>query len=414
MRKLLIILLGAFMLSGLFAVTAPVPLASTWEMAIPNNIQFTEEQIDQALDFYRGEYEDWVYDGTGGNPGDFSKGQTGLLILDLFALGDTLVNAAEFQQKIIADQIFEIMEALWYVQESVWFITDNVEDQYDLIDNLYAFMTEGKLDSIYMLADSIEAHLEDTRDMTWYNINNTMWNIEMFGDSMGTRFDTVLTMNEDFEFNIGEVWITDTITVPFVGEVLVFDTTEIVTIYDETYKSIWAGMNYLEQGVKCLGSGIENILYSDSTMQAGLDTLAMSMAHFQSVMDTLNNFSMWPLFNLVNVDSTDLEDLENGFAEVEEVVNGKTYYINRWDNYGTLIDSIEIRPIGVVENIHHGLYRTYIDMYWQPDPYAYTFRNIFPSGLPFDIIDQLQPDMVINPSDPLSTIQTTFDRMEGL
>lgn len=414
MRKLLVILIGAFMLSGLLAVTAPVPMPSNWEMAIPNNIQFTEQQIDQALDFYRGEYEDWVFDGISGNPGDFSKGQTGLMILDLFALRDTLVDAAEFQQEIIADQIFEIMEALWYVQESIWFITDNVEDQYDLIDNLYAFMTEGKLDSINMLADSINEHLENTVNMTWYNIDKTMWNFEMFGDSMGTRFDTILAMNEDFEFNIGEVWIKDTISVPFVGEVPVFDTTEIVTIYDETYKSIWAGVNYLEQGIKCLGNGIGNILYSDSTMQAGLDTLAMSMAHFQSVMDTLNNFSMWPLFNLVDVDSTDLKDMENGFAEVEDVINGKTYYINRWDNYGALIDSIEIRPIGVVENIHHGLYRTFIDMYWQEDPYTYTFRNIFPSGLPFDVIDQLQPDMIINPSDPLSTIQTTFDRMEGV
>ena len=408
MRKLLIILLGVCMLSGLSA--GPIPM--DWEMAIPNNIQFTEEQIDLALDMYRTEYEDWVQDGSGGEPGDFSKGQTGLFILDLFALNDTLNEALDYQQMIIADQVYEMYEFLWYLEESFFAIVDSVEDQYDLIDNLYDFMVEGKPEQIMMLRDSLVEHFYDRLDMTADNINNTFWNMQMFGDSLGTRFDTVLAMDEDFEFNIGEVEITA--WDPITGFPIAFDTTEIATIYDETYESIWAGVNYLIQGVEYFGTGLNNILYSDSTMQVGLDTLAMAMAHFQTVMDTLNNYAMWPIFNLADIDSSDLADVERGFAEVEEVINGKTYYIYRWDNYGLLKDSIEIRPIGIVENIHHGLYMTYIDMYWQADPYAYTFRNIFPSGLPADIIEQLQPDMILNPTQTIEEVQTYFDRMEGV
>ena len=395
MRKLLFVLIGVIMFSGLFAT---VPSPTTWDMAIPSRYDFTEEQIDSVLSMYRVTYESWLE-----TPGLFSKGQTGLMILDLFALRDTLTDAAQFQGMIIDDQLYEIFNLLWYLEDSFYFITDNVNNQYDLIDNLYAFMTEGKADSIIMFKDSIEQHLSDTYDMTMENLDNTLWNMGMFADSISTRFDTVLSVDEDFIFRVGEVIIDyDGYGVPYL------DTSEVAVIYDESYKTVWTAVNYLVQGVDYLGSGIEHILYSDSTMSVGLDTLAMAMQKFQHVADTLNNYSMWSF-----MDSTDLVNIENVFVEAEEIVNGKTYFINVWED-ALVVDSVEIRPIGVVENIHHGLYRTFIDMYWQPDPYAYTFRNIFPSGLPHDVIDQLQPDMVINPMDSLSTIQTYFDRMEGV
>lgn len=400
MRKLLILFLGLFMFAGLFAIiTPPSSVDPEWEMAIPNNYEFSEEEIDAALEMYRGVYESWLGES---DPGFFSMGQTGLMILDLFALGDTLTNAAQFQQMLIADQVYEMYSFLWYLEESFFSIVDSVEDQYDLIDNLYDFMVEGKPDSIMMLRDSLIAHFYDRLDMTGYNIDKTLWNLGMFGDSLGTRFDTVLHANEDFMFKIGEVSISA--VDPFTGFPIAFDTTEIATIYDETFESIWVGVNHFVQGLDYLGTGINLILDGDSTMQVGLDTLALSMVQFQNVMDTLNNYSMWPIFGLVDVDSSDLSDVQNGFAEVEAVVNGKTYFIYRWDD-GTLIDSIEIRPIGIVENIHYGLYSTYIDMYWQADPYAYDFRGILPQGLPADIVDVLAADMVIDPRDSLEQFE---------
>ncbi len=395
MRKLLLILIGAIMLTGLFA--SPIPVMG-YDLAIPNGYDFTDEQIDAALDAYRATYETWLE-----TPGFYSKGQTGLMILDLFALGDTLTNAAQFQTMIIAEQLYEILDAILYVEESVYSIVDNVEDQYDLIDNLYAFMSEGKVDSIMMLRDSIEAHLYDTYEMTLENVDYTLWNIGMFGDSLGTRFDTILQSDEDFTFRIGEISIMyDGFGVPY------FDTTEVAVIFDETFASINVAASYLAQAVQHLGIGIENILAGDNTMQVGLDTLMMSMQDIQDVCDSLNNYSMWSLMNLINLDSSDVEDIKYGFAEAEALIGGKSYYI------GNDQDSVEFRPIGIVENIHYGLYRTYTDMYAQQDPFTYTFRNIFPSGLPHDIIDQLQPDLVFTLGDSLQNIQTYLDHVEGV
>jgi type IX secretion system substrate protein len=282
-------------------------------------------------------------------------------------------------------------------------IVDSVDNQYDLIDNLYAFMSEGKADSIIMLKDSLLAHLEDTYFATADHIYNTLYDVGMFADSLGTRFDTILNSGEDFTFRIGDVQISyDTYGLPY------FDTTEVAVIYDETFQSIWAAKEYLEEGVEYFGTGLYNIFYSESKVQAGLDTLMMAMQSFQTVCDTLNNYSLASF-----LDSSDLVDIGQGLKEAEDVLAGKTYFIKRWGDYG-IIDSIEIKPVGIIENMYHGLYRTFTDMYWQDDPFTYTFRDIFPSGLPHDIIDQLQPDMVLNLQDSLQGIQNYFDRMEGV
>lgn len=397
MKKLLIILLGAFMLSGLFAVTAPLPLPTNWEMAIPNNIQFTEEQIDVALDACRAEYESWLISGV---PGDFSKGQTGLMILDLFALSDTLIGAAEFQEDLIFNQLDEIFFALDYLEDSFFFIIDSVENQYDLIDNLYAFMTEGKADSILMMIDSIEAHLDDTYLETMGNLEYSIGNVLWMGDSMLTRADTIVHSGEDFIFRIGEVSITDTISV--MGyDTYVYDTTEVAVIYDETYQSVWAAVNYFDSAVKYLGAGWKNIFESDSTVEVGRDTLIMSMENFQNVCDTLNNYSLWSF-----LDSADIEEVKSYFVETEQILHGKIYTINNADSTG-------FRPWGLIENMHYGLYQTYIDMYWQADPYAYTFGNIFPYGLPADVIDQLLPDMIIDPRETREDMKTYLTSLAG-
>ena len=404
MRKLLWILIGAIMLTGLFAFVPPP--SPGFDLAIPNGYDFTDEQIDVALDAYRATYENWLE-----TPGLYSKGQTGLMILDLFALGDTLNVAAEFQANLIDDQIYEIFEALWYLEESMYLLTYNVENQYDLIDNLYAFMSEGKADSIMMLKDSIEAHLNDTYEKTLNHIDNTFENIGMFGDSLGTRLDTILRSGDDFIFRIGEIEIISYgSVVPPVPPT--YDTTEVAVIYDETFQSIWVAVNHIAQGFDYLSNGIDNILESDITMQAGLDTLMMAMQSFQYVCDTLNNYSIWSIVDsswYIN-DSVQIgfEDIKAGFEEAEALLGGKSYYI------GDNADSVEIRPIGLIENMHYGLYRTFTDMYWQDDPFAYTFRNIFPSGLPHDIIDQLQPDMILNPLDSAQQMQDYFDHMEGV
>ena len=400
MKKLLLILSSLIMLTGLFAGTSPV---MGYDLAIPNGYDFTDEQIDAALDAYRATYETWLE-----TPGLYSKGQTGLMILDLFALGDTLTDAVEFQAMLLDNQAYEIIEALWYLEESFYFITDNVENQYDLIDNLYAFMAEGKADSILMLADSLEAHLYDTYEMTLDHIDNTIYDVAIFGDSLGTRFDTILTLDEDFIFRIGEV----SIVTPGGLELPYFDTTEVAVIYDETFQSVRVAVDYLAEGVKYFGNGLDNIFDSDNTVQVGLDTLMMSMQSFQNVCDTLNNYSIWSIidssWSVGDSAEIGFEDIKAGFAEAEALLGGKTYIIN------TNGDSIGVRPVGIIENMHYGLYRTYTDMYWQEDPFTYTFRDILPLGLPHDIIDQLQPDIVLNPLDTPEEMQTYLDRMEDV
>ncbi|MCD6447119.1 MAG: T9SS type A sorting domain-containing protein, partial [Candidatus Marinimicrobia bacterium] len=235
------------------------------------------------------------------------------------------------------------------------------------------------------------------------HIYNTIYDVAVFSDSLGTRFDTILTSGEDFIFRIGEV----SIVTPGGLELPYFDTTEVVIIYDETFQSVRAAVDYLAEGVKYFGNGLDNIFRSDSTVQIGLDTLMMSMQSFQNVCDTLNNYSIWSLIDSswsIN-DSVEIgfEDIKGGFIEAEEFLSGKIYDVK----------GIPIRPVGIIENMHYGLYRIYIDMYWQVNPYAYTFGNIFPLGLPYDVINQLLPDMVIDPKETREEMNIYFTSLTG-
>ncbi|MEA3391376.1 MAG: T9SS type A sorting domain-containing protein, partial [Candidatus Marinimicrobia bacterium] len=154
-------------------------------------------------------------------------------------------------------------------------------------------------------------------------------------------------------------------------------------------------------------NGLDNIFKSDSTVQVGLDTLMLSMQSFQNVCDTLNNYSIWSLIDSswsIN-DSVEIsfEDIKGGFIEAENLLDGKIYNIQDMD----------VRPVGIIENMHYGLYQTYIDMYWQVDPYAYTFGNIFPSGLPADVINQLLPDMILDPRETREDMKTYLTSLSG-
>ncbi|MBN2780469.1 MAG: T9SS type A sorting domain-containing protein [Candidatus Marinimicrobia bacterium] len=372
MKKLKFVLPGLFFLAVLFAIPYTPP---AYDMLVLSSWDFSQEEVSASIDSQRAVYETWL-----DTPGMYSKGQTGLFILDLFAIRDTLTGAVEFQQQIMFNMIDEMFHAVYFGQQSLDFILGDVEDQYELIDNLYAFMTEGKKDSLVAMGDSIKKHLEDTYFMTLENIDNTAWELSQIGDTLGGKFEAILNSGEDFTFRIGAVHMEyDSVGFPYI------DTSDVVTLYDESFLCVAVAANNIFQGFEYFGNGIKNVFEGEETeIAGGIDTLILSMRHFEHALDTLNNPYMFSL-----IDSSILADIRGGVVEVDSLLNGKTYFI----------EDVEIRPVGILENVQYGLYQTYIDIYWQPDPYLYTFRNIFPAGLPAEIVEQILPDMILDPRD---------------
>ncbi|MDZ7797747.1 MAG: T9SS type A sorting domain-containing protein [Candidatus Marinimicrobia bacterium] len=388
MKRLSLLFLSVICASFLFAATSPFMYTPPYDMLVLNRYDFPPQEISASIDSQRAVYESWLT-----IPGAHSKGQTGLFILDLFAMRDTVENAAEHQMQIVFDMMDEIFYTMYYIEQSVYEITDSVYNQYDLIDNMYEYMSEGKDDSLLMMVNDIQIHLEERYYMTLDNINTTMSKLSVIGDTMGTKFDTIVTSGENFIFSVGYVqMLVDSSGMPY------YDTSEVAMIYDESFLSVNAAIEDLENAVDKLGAGIDHILTSDSLALFGIDSLIASAQYLQSACDTLNNFSMYSF-----LDSTMLEDVKGGFAEAEAMLSGKIYSI----------ENVDFRPVGILENLHYGLYHTYIDIYWQTDPYNYSFRNIFPIGLPGTFVDRILPDMVIDPRDTRAEMENYLTALAG-
>ncbi len=405
MRKLLIILLSVIVFAGLFAQLPPPPGESPyWDMAIPDDNDIPEEEQEMIIEQYRVVYDMWS-DST--LQGYFSKGQTGHIILDMFTARDSLSSAASTQSDYAWETISAYEKVVFSILESIWFITDSVNSQYDLIDNLHDYLKNGYDDSVMQwIYDAELTHYNNLYNshMLW---QQTLNDLDSLFDTCNVRFEDVLTADEDFTFRIGVVDFTP-------GSELVlpiYDTTEVAVIYDETYESINAAIHNMEDGLNYLGAGLRCIL-NDSLAFEGIDTLRMAITSFNQVLDTLNNPFMLDLVDTTIIhywdeesnqqDSVTFQDVKDALASADSLLGGKIYMVGH-------DPKVSFRPVGILENIPYGLYRTYIDLYSVPDPFTYNFRNIFPDGLPQATIIELLPDLVIDPRDDKSTLMAYLD-----
>lgn len=402
---MLIILFGIIICAAVYAQFPEIPFtpepgnSPNWEMAIPNDGNIPEDEQKMIMELYREVYDIWLE-----SEELYSKGQTGHMLLDLFALGDTLNSALNTQEHLLSEVSEAVITGVLTIIESFEMITDSVNNQYDLIDNLYEYLVEARDDSLIQFLLNIE-------EIAYNNFyeSQILWeNTFIDGDSIlnicQNRFNAVLDKDQDFIFRIGEVTVypASGLTPPS------FDTSEVAVIYDETYRSIDNALFSMENGFDYLGAGLRYI-FNDSLAMEGIDSLKYAMQFFRNALTDLNNYSMWSFMDTVvyfsEYDSVTFSDLDNGLIEIEEMLNGKIYRIDDTQNF---------RPVGILENIPYGLYQTYIDMYAVENPYTYDFRGIFPGGLAPEIIDALKADLVIDLKDDKLSIMTylAFKRAE--
>lgn len=412
MKKILIVFFGLILCVAVYAQIPVTPLtpepgnSPNWDIAIPNDGNIPEEEQKMIMEQYRAVYDIWSQ-----SEDLYSKGQTGHMLLDLFALEDTLNSALNTQENLFGEALQTMFESILAMLESFEYITDSVDNQYDLIDNLYKYLVEGYDDTLMKYLVEAEKNIYNN-----FYESQILWeNTFIDGDSIinicKNRFDDVLLKNQDFVFRVGEVSLYpgDELTSPH------FDTSEVAVIYDETYRSIDNAFSNMENGFDYLGAGLRSI-FNDSLAMEGIDSLKYAMQFFRNVLTDLNNNSMWSFMDTVIYynkpvltsyngylevyffeDSVTFSDMDNALAELEEILNGKVYEID---------DTRSFRPVGILENIPYGLYQTYIDMYSVEDPYTYDFRGIFPLGLAPEIIAALEADLVIDLRDNKLTLMS--------
>jgi len=158
-------------------------------------------------------------------------------------------------------------------------------------------------------------------------------------------------------------------------------------------------MTLTEEMVQTLGEGFVSILDSvnnNSTdidpgvliVQEGLDSL-------NALIDSLRIMLSSQPFSPLEFDLAWMDSLQNGIAEIDTLLGGKTYPIEP-ESEGKVI-----RPRGIIESLAHpdGPWGVYLDYYRGGEKSSYTFYNTFPYGLTSDMYAMIASDIILNAND---------------
>ncbi len=182
-------------------------------------------------------------------------------------------------------------------------------------------------------------------------------------------------------------------------------------VFNRTFFNRLDSLDAITDEMDAAFSGVGNQidLVIDSTggdMTLAIDSLRIALTKMSEAVDTLKLIlTSDPLAPFV-IDVSGLDSLQEAIAELDTLLDGKVYDI------GPDVEGKTIVPLTIIENLPgDGLWNLLEDFYRSPDSAAYTFGEIFPSGLPADGLKMLTPDAVLNDMDDEDEM---YDRLQVL
>jgi len=320
----------------------------------------------------------------GANDALTMKAHMGLAIIQAartYENGDTLVNDLEYLLSEIENNTFLVINQT-FLDIFPLFDAGNPNE---FVLNLTEFFESGTYPAY---RDSINEWLNENGQLA----DDIGASFDYFGektgplmDAFGEHWSAIYDSTADFEFDVQimgskyeDTW--------FVFSRTFFNRQKMIASLGESM-------------AETLGSGFTQILDSvnnNSTdvdpgvvvVQEGLDSLS---ALIDSIQVLLWNQPFAPFeFDLAWMDT-----LQEGIAEIDTLLGGKTYPIEP-ESEGKVI-----RPRGIIESLAHsdGPMGVYLDYYRGGEKKSYTFYNTFPNGLTSDMYAMIASDIILNAND---------------
>ena len=142
------------------------------------------------------------------------------------------------------------------------------------------------------------------------------------------------------------------------------------------------------------------VMLMDSVLNMGGEDVSQAIAKFRETADHLDHafdqigdvLTTQPSA-VMEIDTSFIRRFKNSLSEADTILAGKSYELGKEDK--------TIRPVAILENAPAGLENLLLDYYRVPlaERGSYTFGNLFPLGLPGDVLDGLNENMIINDSD---------------
>ena len=367
MKKLVLL----FLVSVSFLFAPPPPIS---ELII-------YKDVDQNVKDYCAErdsvFNDWILDvdSTVVNKGYFGLAFLGLAHSEYFV--DTLFvqtessfnkfkTEAEYFSEGLDSTLINIFRNVIHAEDfvhnlAVYFKSGDFQLTKDNIDNFaddtYDFADE--LDSLFAFyEDSLDTNMEQfatNMDSLFSNENDFVFLLELSG--FGNNFDTTYEFSRT-AFN------------------RIFTLPEHFISFGN---SISAGIDILDS-LGEIGSG---------NTQPAIDSFMVALEELQVALDTLKAVGTNQPFSSLDISVDYIDSVKAIVDSVDLILKGKEYPLDHGEGK-------TFRPVGIIENAPFGLPDVFLDYYFESTPATYTFGNIFPTGLPSDIIAKINKDMVIN------------------
>lgn len=262
-----------------------------------------------------------------------------------------------------------------------------------------------------MLVDLKELFLEPTYSEMKGEWDSIMNNFGEDFDSLGSTIETTLEAQFDhlerIQEDIGAIQDSGAafeVSVQILGA----KSEEVIILHEYDFAEMDSVMQYTTQGMDDLFLAMEQL----DSLQNNEINPAKVTATFQSVvdnfhgsMDELESLLTTEPLSVLEVDTSFISDVNNILNEADSVLAGTQYDIGK--------ENKTIRPLAFLENSLEELWQSLKDFYLSDDRYNYTFNNLFPLGLPMQVVDRLGENMVINDYDSDEEMDARMEELKA-
>jgi hypothetical protein len=295
---------------------------------------------------------------------------------------------------------------------------DDVEATSDSLDG-----NAQRLDDFFMTYldpvnfDHVDSMLVDLKDLfidpTYTEMKNE-WdaikhNYQEDFDSLGSTVETMIeaqfdhldTIMDDFSA-IQDSGVGFELSVQILGA----KSEDVMVLHENDFYNMDSLMQYTMDGIESFSRAMEQL----DSLQNNEISSAEVIASFQDAVDNLHDgmdkleslLTTEPL-SVLQTDTSFIGEVNNILDAADSLLAGEQYDLGKEDK--------TIRPLALLENSIEDLWQSLNDFYLSEDRYNYTFNNLFPLGLPMEVVDRLGENMVINDYD---TDEEMDARMEEL
>ena len=286
------------------------------------------------------------------------------------------------------------------IEDDIISMLDTMEIE-AILTALTAFFDSGDYAAFRDFMDGTMSDLElefDEVGMTFEDLFDDM-DVHFAEENFVAHVDSIFNSSTDFEFSL---------------QIVATDIPDSVMVFDRALFNHVDDLDHIGESMAShfddFGTWMDSVMSEEGgDVMPGVASLRTGLDDMTEMLDTVCVILSSQPFSPFDLDTSPIDSIQDGIAEVDTLLGGKEYAFGPDDEGKT------IKPLAILQNMPDA---AIFDLYWEfyrvPDPENFTFGGIFPNGLDAHRLDLLAPDLVLNSWDDQETLELRLAVLEGL